>query len=210
MEPQQPNNTPPPTPAWTQYKPPAQPPMYPPMQSMQPMQQRQPSGVFVPTAVIVILAIAAVVVMCASTVFGYAIGATPIHATPTTDTTSGALLTTQQQPSAAQPTITATPAKDVVLTVSGNGNKTTSSFTVHGTWRMSWTCDNGGEPSYTTLGIGIYDAATSDYASNIDGVGYTCPATGGGDSSTFHTGGTFYLSIVADVNYTITVTDLPN
>ena len=101
------------------------------------------------------------------------------------------------------PMPTATPSS-VVLQVSGNGDKTTETFTVRGTWRIDWSCSGGG------LGISIYDARTNDYATNIDGVSYTCPANGGSDASTFHSGGTFYLSIIAATDYIITVTDLPN
>lgn len=101
------------------------------------------------------------------------------------------------------PIATATP-NYVVFQVSGNGNKSTDSFTVHGKWRLSWVCSGVG----SVLSISIMNAATNDYAYGLDGADYTCPRDGGGDNSTYHRGGTFFLSIIADVDYTITVTDL--
>ena len=102
------------------------------------------------------------------------------------------------------PIATATP-NYVIFQVSGNGDKSTDSFTVHGKWRLSWICSGGG----SVLAISIMDASTNNYAYGLDGTDYTCPSGGGGDSSTYHQGGTLFFSIIADVDYTITVTDLP-
>lgn len=104
----------------------------------------------------------------------------------------------------ATPMPTATPS-NVVLQLSGNGDKTTASFTVHGTWEIAWIC---GPNSYGFLAQ-IYDASTNDYASQ-DGPDYNCPDAGGGDSSIIHGGGTFYLSIICGGDWILTVTDLPN
>ena len=102
------------------------------------------------------------------------------------------------------PIATATP-NYVIFRVSGNGNKSTDSFTVHGKWRLSWVCSGGG----SVLAISIMDASTNNYANGLGGTDYSCPPGGGGDNSTYHQGGTLFFSIIADVDYTITVTDLP-
>lgn len=104
----------------------------------------------------------------------------------------------------ATPNPTATPS-NVVLQLSGNGDKTTASFTVQGTWEIAWTCG----PNSSTFLAQIYDARTNDYARQ-DGPDYNCPDAGGGDSSVIHGGGMYYLSIICGGDWTLTVTDLPN
>ena len=198
-------------PTWTQ---PPQPPRFPVYPYPAPV-QRQRSGVFVTPLVMVLLVVAAVAMTCAGAVFGYAIGATPTSSSlARTQATTTAQAAQQQTAQAAQaPTTaaggmqtvkaTATPSH-VVLHVLGNGDKTSASFTVKGTWQVGWTCDGG------SLLIQFYDASTNDYALNLDSVDYDCASGGSSDTSIMHGSGTYYLSINGYQTWDITVTDLPN
>lgn len=104
------------------------------------------------------------------------------------------------------PTATATPKPQpkIALQVRGNGEKNSSDFTVEGTWQLSWTCSGGG-----LLYIYVQDVNDPNGPS-VDEASYDCPQQSGGDSSIEREGGTFFLSILAITDYTITVTDVPN
>lgn len=110
-----------------------------------------------------------------------------------------------------KPTATPKPQPKVVLKLSGNGDKSSQTFTVSGAWQIAWTCS--GVPSSldnAPLYINVYNA--SDNSENFgDDVSYNCPnGKGGGDSSVFHDGGTFYLKTITGIDWTITVSDLPD
>jgi len=169
---------------------------------MYPYPQRPPSGIRLAPVVIVLLVIAAAIALCGSFSLGYAIGVTPAR-TPT----PASVPTTAQQPPITQATTTkatATPS-NVVLSVSGNGEKTTAAFTVRGAWELSWTCHDGAHD----FAVEIYNTAPD--AVGGDEVSYTCPDSGiGSDSSIYHNGGTYYLDIISNVYWTVTVIDLPN
>jgi hypothetical protein len=108
-------------------------------------------------------------------------------------------------------TATPKPQPKVVLKLSGSGDKSSQTFTVSGAWQIAWTCS--GVPSSldnAPLYINVYNA--SDNSENFgDDVSYNCPnGKGGGDSSVFHDGGTFYLKTITGIDWTITVSDLPD
>lgn len=184
----------------------------PPVRESRPVQPLTINGKVLTSGWIVGLTLAALMVLCGCFGSGYMMGmaSTAASATATTGTNAGVVNqpTQQTQPTApvtpipTAPGATATPS-NIVLTVSGNGDKTTATFTVRGTWQLAWTCHDGSQD----FSAWIYYSN----GGNLSDVDYTCPASGtGGDSSIFHSGGTFYLEIISNVYFTITVTDLPN
>lgn len=139
---------------------------------------------------------------------GVASGSTSGAPTATHGTSAASMSATPK------PTATATPkpTAKVVLTFKGNGEKSSASFTVKGTWELAFSCSGvpsgmGDAPLY----INVYDAKTGD-EQLLDDVSYNCPegAKGGKDTVTMHGGGTFYLHVITGINYSITVKDMPD
>ena len=129
-------------------------------------------------------------------------------ATQSSQATHAPIATVTPRP---KPTATPKPQPKVVLKLSGSGDKSSQTFTVSGAWQIAWTCS--GVPSSldnAPLYINVYNA--SDNTENFgDDVSYNCPnGKGGGDSSVFHDGGTFYLKTITGIDWTITVSDLPD
>jgi len=109
----------------------------------------------------------------------------------------------------ATPTVSAkattTPSSHIVLQDSGRGSKSTARFTVHGVWQLSWTCQQPG----TVLHIQVSNLATGEPDTTFQHIMYTCPNNGGGDSILYHGSGTFYLAVAGDLDWTLTITDIP-
>ena len=130
------------------------------------------------------------------------------HSAITQATTTSAATQAPQATGTTAPTAKPThaPTADVVLHLKGVGDKQSSTFTVVDTWQVAWTCSGG-----STLYISVYNAQDNslDFA---DSVTYDCPSgRNGSDSTVFHDGGTFYLSIIGtSQTYDITVTDVAN
>jgi len=104
------------------------------------------------------------------------------------------------------PHATATPSSHIVLQDSGRGSKSTARFTVHGVWQLSWTCQQPG----AVLHIQVSNLATGAPDTTFQHIMYTCPNNGGSDSILYHGSGTFYLAVGGDLDWTLTVTDIPD
>jgi len=100
---------------------------------------------------------------------------------------------------------TTTLSSHIVLQDSGRGSKSTARFTVHGVWQLSWTCQQRG----TVLHIQVSNLATGEPDTSFQHIMYTCPKSGGSDSILYHGSGTFYLAVAGDLDWTITITDIP-
>lgn len=110
---------------------------------------------------------------------------------------------TSQQTSA-QPQATAKPK--TVLTMSGNGDKSTATFHVDGDWQIDYTCNNTTGIDGAPFAIFVYPKGeTQDYNDVID---YSCPKGKSADVSVEHQGGDVYLKVIAATKWTITVTDI--
>lgn len=187
----------------------------PPLRQIRPVQPLTVNGKALTSGWIVGLTLVALTVLCGCFGSGYVMGlaSTSASATATTGTNAGVVNQPTQQTQQMQPTVPVTPISavpkatdtpsNIVLTVSGNGEKTTAAFTVRGTWQVEWTCSGD-------ILIQFYDTQTNDYAVNLDDIQYSCPASGGGDTSIMHGSGTYYLSVMGGDAWGITVTDLPN
>ena len=111
--------------------------------------------------------------------------------------TQSALPTVQVTPTPTPPPVA--PASRVVGTFTGTGDKTTTNFTVGGTWRLSWATR-----AETTPSVEVFDSSGTsldhlDTGKAGNGVSYERQAC------------TCYLkiSVFGDTSYTFTVTDLP-
>jgi hypothetical protein len=60
------------------------------------------------------------------------------------------------------------------------------------------------------LHIQVSNLATGEPDTTFQHIMYTCPKNGGGDSILYHGSGTFYLAVASDLDWTITVTDIPD
>ncbi len=93
----------------------------------------------------------------------------------------------------------------IVLQDSGRGSKSTARFTVHGVLQLSWTCQQPG----TILHIQVSNLATGEPDTSFQHIMYTCPNSGGSDSILYHGSGTFYLAVAGNLDWTLTITDIP-
>jgi hypothetical protein len=122
--------------------------------------------------------------------------ATTTTAAPTTAAPTTAAPTTAA-PTTAAPTTVAAPK--TVFTVSGSSDKTTTNFTVGGTWQLGWVVH-----AATTPSVEIDDES----GSTID---HLDTGQSGGGSTIEHQACTCYLkvSVFGSTTYSFTVTDLP-
>ena len=119
-----------------------------------------------------------------------------------TNPQSGSTSVEQQPTVAPQPTAASPAQPKVVLQVSGNGNKTTDSFTVSGKWQIAYTVQPA---TYVVFDAFVYPEGESTlYADVINA------SKAGSDTSIEHQGGTYYLKVISGVPWSITVTDLPD
>lgn len=112
--------------------------------------------------------------------------------------------TTQATQAQAKPT--APPKWTTTHTFSGNGSKTTETFSVADTWTIIWTCDatnNYGVDG--ELSVIVYDSQNNLLDNPLE----TCKAgvTSKGTSQE-HQGGQVYLKIDGSVPWTITIQEL--
>jgi hypothetical protein len=121
--------------------------------------------------------------------------------------------TATAQPSGPTATPTAKPKPRVVLDMSGNGIKTSPSFTVqHSNQTLKWTCDPNSFQGYAFNVIAtIYNAGDN----SIDSlpVNATCGTGSGnstGDTTSLHlNAGSYYLDMNSEGSWHVTITDLP-
>lgn len=134
-------------------------------------------------------------------------GGSTSTSTPTTQNPTTAPAT--QPPTVAPPTTPPTTAPTqppqrakTVLKVSGNGDKTTDTFTVSGKWQITYTV----EPSdVVVFGFFVYPEGESQiYADSVS------VDKAGTDTTVEHTGGTYYIKVISAGPWNITVTDLPD
>ena len=103
-------------------------------------------------------------------------------------------------------TIIAAPS-GAILQASGSGDKSTQAFTVPASWSLQYTYDCTKYASFGggTLGIFVYNPDGSFSLGNSP-TDANPSGNVGGDTQFYHTGGTFYLDVVSDCNWQVTVT----
>lgn len=103
------------------------------------------------------------------------------------------------------PTVDTTPTPapyvpQTLLSVSGEGIKSTKSFSADGDWELSYTydCSNWGQKGNFQIFIESEDGGMSDIGANELGMS-------GSDTNYYHDGGTYYLKINSECNWTVKV-----
>ena len=151
------------------------------------------------------LRVAAVIVICiiAGVVLsqGSSSSSTPTASVPAAPDNVAA--TTQQPaPKPAQQTQPVA-APQVLLSIKGNGSKTTQTFTAAGAWDLSYT--------YDCSNFGVSQGNFQVYVYNSDGsISYNnAPVNqlgkSGSDVEHYHTGGSFYLEVNSECDWTVSV-----
>ncbi|HEU0025573.1 MAG TPA: hypothetical protein VFQ25_00525 [Ktedonobacterales bacterium] len=112
--------------------------------------------------------------------------------------------TTTQSATHAPATATHAPVWTTVQNFKGNGIKTTDTFSVPATWKLTWTCD-----PHSFYG-GSYNVAVTLYDSGgnmVDlPVNTICKAGNTGDTTTEHTDpGQYYLNVNSEAAWTIKI-----
>jgi hypothetical protein len=128
-------------------------------------------------------------------------------------TSTGGSPTATTQPSGPTATPTAKPKPRVVLDMSGNGAKTSPSFTVHNANQtLKWTCDPNSFQGFAYNVIAtVYNAGDN----SIDSlpVNSTCGTGSGnstGDTTSLHLNpGSYYIDMNSEGSWHIIVTDIP-
>lgn len=111
------------------------------------------------------------------------------------------------------PTNTPKPQPKVILDMSGNGTKTSPSFTVHNANQtLKWTCDPNSFQGFAFNVIAtVYNAG--DNSINSLPVNATCGTGNGnstGDTTSLHLNpGSYYISMDSEGSWHIIVTDIP-
>lgn len=125
--------------------------------------------------------------------------AVSVPATP--DTQHATMATSQRQadaPTPAQPIA----APQVLLSLKGNGTKTTQKFTAAGDWDLNWSydCSNFGGQGNFQVFIYTGDGSMSFSNSPVNQLGAS-----GSDVEHYHAGGTYYLEINSECSWKVTV-----
>jgi len=158
----------------------------------------------------------ALVWLIVGTIFGYALHTQPSQPTssttqsPTTqataqptDTPTVGLSPTPTPTLAPTPKPTPPPKWTTVQTFKGTGSKKTGSFTASNDWKILWTCNPASFSIPYNVIIEVHNAAD---ASLLDlPVNTTCKAGNTSDSSEEHQGGSVYLDITSEGDWTIQV-----
>ena len=141
------------------------------------------------------------------TIFGYAIhvpGASSFA--PATSTTPVAQATSQPTHAAVTPTPTHTPKWTTVQTFNGSGSKHTATFTAPADWKILWTCNPA---SFAIPYNVIIEVDNASDGSTLDlPVNTTCKAGNTSDSSEEHQGGSVFLNVTSEGDWTIQVQEL--
>jgi hypothetical protein len=109
------------------------------------------------------------------------------------DTTPAAGATPSKAPAAPQ----------TLLDISGSGTKSTQTFAAHGNWDMTWTYDC---TSFGANGNFIVEVYNQDNTLNFDNQGVNQLGAKGASVEHYHAGGTFYLKIDSECNWTVKIT----
>jgi hypothetical protein len=94
---------------------------------------------------------------------------------------------------------------EVLLDVSGNGAKTTNTFTAKGQWDLFYTYKCTGDFA-SSGGNFIVEVLGSDNAPSLSNDGVDTLGTGGSDVTHEHNGGSYYLTVDSECSWTIKVT----
>ena len=122
------------------------------------------------------------------------------QATQSTATAS----TTQATQAPAKPTVP--PKWTTTHTFSGTGSKHTATFTAPDDWKILWKCDPASFDVPYNVIIEVDNASDS---SPLDlPVNTTCKAGNTSDSSEEHQGGSVYLNVTSEGDWTITIQEL--
>jgi hypothetical protein len=143
------------------------------------------------------------------TIFGYAIHV-PGASSPTPSTTSTTPVTqaTSQAPTqaAVTPTPTHAPKWTTFQTFNGSGSKHTATFTAPADWKILWTCN---PTSFAIPYNVIIEVDNASDGSTLDlPVNTTCKAGNTSDSSEEHQGGSVFLNVTSEGDWTIQVQEL--
>lgn len=148
------------------------------------------------------LRVAAVIIICiiAGVVLsqGSSTGSTPAVSVPAApDNTAAAPAQTPKQ-AAPQPA-----APQTLLNIKGNGSKTTQTFTAAGAWDLSYTydCTSFGVPQ-GNFQVYVYN---SDGSMSYNNAPVNQLGKSGSDVEHYHTGGSFYLEVNSECDWTVTV-----
>lgn len=112
-----------------------------------------------------------------------------------------------QDPDALSPSTPAAPAAPTtVLNLSGNGDSQTQEFTVSDEWSISYNfdCSNFLDGSAGNFAITVEG---SDGVPSLTNEGPNALASSGASTVYNHHGGTYYLSILSECNWTLSVTN---
>jgi len=131
--------------------------------------------------------------------------ATQVQAAPEKPVSTPAATESQPAPAPAAPASTPAPAPaamQTLLNISGSGTKTTESFTAAGSWNLIWSydCSNFGDQG--NFQVTAYDpSGQPDF--NINPVNEL--GASGSDTEYYHQGGTYYLEVNSECNWTLKV-----
>jgi hypothetical protein len=93
-------------------------------------------------------------------------------------------------------------AMQTLLNISGSGSKTTESFTAAGDWNLIWSYDCSNFDTQGNFQVTAYDpSGQPDFSINpVNELGAS-----GSDTEYYHQGGTYYLVVNSECNWTVTV-----
>jgi hypothetical protein len=128
-------------------------------------------------------------------------------------TSTGGSPTATTQPSGPTATSTPKPKPTVLLDMSGNGTKTSPSFTVHNANQtLKWTCDpNSFQGIAFNVIATVYNAGDKSIDSvPVNSICGTGSGNSTGDTTSLHLNpGSYYISMDSEGSWRIIVTDIP-
>ena len=192
-----------------------QPYVQPPQQPPAPKKRGWPKFVAIGCGSLLALAIIIGIAVAASSGSGspQASSSTPIAGATQTEVatiaTAEAQLTASAYPPATQAPTTPTPAPKwtTTHTFTGNGSKHTATFTAPDDWKILWKCDPASFQGIAYNVIIEVDNAADGSMLNLP-VNTTCKAGNTTDSSEEHQGGSVYLNVTSEGDWTIQVQEL--
>ena len=156
-----------------------------------------------------VAALAAVVLICAicscSVVFTSALApkaSTPPHVSGSSSTSAPANGT--KAPAKATAT---TPAAKSVLKMSGSGEKNSATFHVDGQWKIVYHCEN--HSAYISTAPFYVNVYQGNGDITLDGISEDCTKSGVDGETIIHSGGDYYLKVLAMDKWSIEVVDIP-
>jgi hypothetical protein len=156
-----------------------------------------------------VIALAVVVLVCAicscSTVMISALQ--PKTPTPThVAQQSGDAPTSAPAQATKAPTKAPAAAKSV-LKMSGSGEKNSATFHVDGQWQIKYHCEN--HSAYLSTAPFYVNVYQSNGDPTLDSISEECAKSGTDGETIIHSGGDFYLKVLAMDKYSLEVIDIP-